>query len=83
MRVTVQAPADAVLAHLHPLLPGRVAPIDDHSCTVQLGGDTLPVVTRRVLELAVLDAEFTIDALDDLRDRLHSRIHQVLDVLSS
>ncbi|SDX78857.1 Predicted DNA-binding transcriptional regulator YafY, contains an HTH and WYL domains [Saccharopolyspora shandongensis] len=81
-RVTVQAPAETVREHLHPLLPDRVAPIDEHSCTVRLGEDALPAITRRVLDLAVLDAAFTIDAPDDLRDHLRSRLGRLLDVLS-
>ncbi|MEU5849871.1 helix-turn-helix transcriptional regulator [Saccharopolyspora shandongensis] len=81
-QITVQAPAETVREHLHPLLPDRVAPIDEHSCTVRLGEDALPAITRRVLDLAVLDADFTIDAPDDLRDHLRSRLGRLLDVLS-
>ncbi|PKW15601.1 helix-turn-helix transcriptional regulator [Saccharopolyspora spinosa] len=81
-RVTVQASAATVREHLHPLLPSRVTTIDDGSCTVQLGEDTLPAITRRVLDLAVLDADFSIDAPDDLRDHLRSRLRGLLDALN-
>ncbi|MEV0703179.1 WYL domain-containing protein [Saccharopolyspora sp. NPDC050389] len=81
-RVTVQAAAESVRKHLHPLLPDRVAAIDEHSCSVRLGEDTLPAITRRVLDLAVLDADFAIDAPDDLRDHLQSSLRRLLDVLS-
>jgi predicted DNA-binding transcriptional regulator YafY len=81
-RVTLQAPAEAVRAHLHPLLPNRVAAIDDNSCTVQLGEDTLPAITRQFVGLAALDVELTIDASPDLRDHLTSRFRRVLDALA-
>jgi hypothetical protein len=81
VRVTVQASAATVREHLHPLLPSRVTAIDDRKCTVQLGADTLPAITRRILDLAVLDADFSIDAPDDLRDHLRSRLRGMLDAL--
>ncbi|MGP4019641.1 helix-turn-helix transcriptional regulator [Saccharopolyspora sp. 5N708] len=81
-QVTVQAPAETVLDHLHPLLPQRVTPVGDRGCTVQLGEDTLPAITRQIIELADLDAELAIDATAELRGHLDARLRRVLDALS-
>ncbi|MCI2418092.1 WYL domain-containing protein [Saccharopolyspora sp. K220] len=81
-QVTVHTPAETVLEHLHLLLPQRVAPIDDRSCTVQLSEETLAAITRHIIELADLDAELIIDAPAELRRQLDARIRQVLNALS-
>ncbi|MFD9475922.1 WYL domain-containing protein [Streptomyces nojiriensis] len=55
---TVHAPAVAVLARTQGL-PGRVTPIDDATCTVDLSGGSLARIAQLV---AALDADYTPDA---------------------
>ena len=65
--VTVQAPARSVLARTG-ALPGRVEPIDEHTCTVHVSDDS---VDRMTQHLVALGADFTIHtAPADLRRRL-------------
>ncbi|MFC0842334.1 helix-turn-helix transcriptional regulator [Streptomyces noboritoensis] len=55
---TVHAPAAAVLARTQGL-PGRVIPIDDATCTVDLSGGSLSRIAQL---MAALDADYTLDA---------------------
>ena len=56
---TVAAPAEVVQARAWGALPGRVTPIDEHTCTVDLSGDWLPRISAT---LASLDIDYTLDA---------------------
>ncbi|MDQ3789237.1 MAG: WYL domain-containing protein [Actinomycetota bacterium] len=56
---TIAAPVDAVCARVWGALPGRITPVDEHTCTVDLSGDQLP---RIAAILAGLDADYTLDA---------------------
>ena len=56
---TVAAPAETVHARAWGALSGRVTPIDEHNCTVDLSGDWLP---RIPAILASLDTDYTLDA---------------------
>ncbi|MER7012875.1 WYL domain-containing protein [Saccharopolyspora sp. NPDC000359] len=80
-RVGVHAPADVVRERLHPLLPNRVSPTGANSCTVDLGEDSLPQLTRQIAALTALDVEFTVDASDELRAQLRAQLRRGLDAL--
>jgi predicted DNA-binding transcriptional regulator YafY len=56
---TVAAPAETVHARAWGALPGRVTPIDEQSCTIDLSGDWLP---RIAAIIATLDTDYTLDA---------------------
>ena len=66
-RATVQAAAEAVLARLPTALPGRVEALDEHTCVVRFGADSLD---RIALELVALGADFTLDGPPELLDHL-------------
>jgi predicted DNA-binding transcriptional regulator YafY len=72
---TVAAPAPAVLARVPMLLPSKVTPTGDDTCTVVLGADALG---QLVQDIVALDAEFTLDAPDELLDRLDAVAHRLL-----
>lgn len=68
LRATVPAPADVVRARLPMSIPARVQALDDDSCTVALGADTLAALVQDVVALgpgAELDAP--ADVLEHLR----------------
>ncbi|MFI6325787.1 helix-turn-helix transcriptional regulator [Nonomuraea sp. NPDC050556] len=72
----VEAPAEVVLARLVDALPGRVEKIDDRTCRLRLGADTLPPIAR---DLASLGAPFTLeDAPVALRSHLQSLAQALL-----
>ena len=48
-------------------LPGRITPVDAHTCTLDLSGDWLP---RIAAILASLDADYTLDADPDVLHQL-------------
>jgi predicted DNA-binding transcriptional regulator YafY len=60
---TVQAPAEAVTARLTVPLPGRVRALDDATCTVSMGADSLDLLIK---DLVALGAEFTLDGPAEL-----------------
>ena len=64
---TIAAPADTVRARTWGSLPGRITPIDTHTCTLDLSGDQLP---RIAAILASLDADYTLDADPDVLNHL-------------
>ncbi|MGW1681236.1 helix-turn-helix transcriptional regulator [Saccharopolyspora sp. NPDC002376] len=81
-QVSVQAPAEVVREHLHPLLPSRVMLTGVNSCTVELGEDSLLQITRQIAALTALDVEFTVDTSDEVREQLRSSLHRGLDALT-
>lgn len=64
---TITAPADTVRTRTWGALPGRITPVDEHTCTLDLSGDWLP---RIAAILASLDADYTLDADSDVLDHL-------------
>ncbi|GAT70545.1 DNA-binding transcriptional regulator [Planomonospora sphaerica] len=66
---TVREPAEAVRARLPNTMPGRIEPVDEHTCTVRLGSDSLDAIAA---ELAALGADFTLDGPPELLDRLRA-----------
>ncbi|KAA5825926.1 WYL domain-containing protein [Saccharopolyspora hirsuta] len=80
-RVAVRAPAEAVREHLHPLIPSRVSPTGEDSCTVELGEDSLSQLTRQIAAVAALDVEFTVDTSDEVRAQLRAHLRRGLDAL--
>lgn len=61
VQATVRASAEAVHERLRAPLPGRIQPVDDHTCTVRFSADTLEEITRDILAMTVLGASFTLD----------------------
>jgi predicted DNA-binding transcriptional regulator YafY len=72
---TVTAPAASVLARVPTLLPSKVTPTGDDTCTVVLGADALG---QLVQDIVAMDAEFTLDAPDELLDHLDAVAHRLL-----
>jgi predicted DNA-binding transcriptional regulator YafY len=66
-RATVPAPADDVRARLPMSIPARIRPIDDTSCSVLLGADSLDQLVRDVV---VLGPGTQLDASPDVLERL-------------
>lgn len=60
---TVDAPAETVTARLAMTIPGRISAIDEHTCTVRLGADSLDVIAQ---QLVALGADFTVDGPAEL-----------------
>jgi predicted DNA-binding transcriptional regulator YafY len=60
---TISAPADTVRTRTWGALPGRITPVDEHTCTLDLSGDWLP---RIAAILASLDTDYTLDADADV-----------------
>lgn len=68
-RVTVYASAEAVLVRAATLIPGRVRPVDEHTCVVHLGADSLDALTW---DLVALGADFHLDGPPALLDQLRA-----------
>jgi predicted DNA-binding transcriptional regulator YafY len=68
-RATVSAPAETIAARLNSAIPGRVQPLNDHTCTVTLGADSPEPIAA---DLITLSAPFTLDAPPELLDKLHT-----------
>ncbi|HYZ03202.1 MAG TPA: YafY family protein [Candidatus Binatia bacterium] len=65
---TVHAPAAHVRDRLRRALPGRITEVDEHTCRVRLGSDSLDHLTG---DLVALDSELTLDeASPEVRDHL-------------
>ena len=70
-RMTMQLSADSVRAGIFGPIPGDV---DDHGpdrCTVRLSANSPQLVTQFVAAIAALGAEFSLEAPDEITDRLH------------
>jgi predicted DNA-binding transcriptional regulator YafY len=65
-RVTVHAPAAVVTARIHPAV-GVVEPIDDHSCVLVCGADTVETVA---VYIGLLDVDFDVTEPPELVQRL-------------
>jgi predicted DNA-binding transcriptional regulator YafY len=65
-RVTVHAPAAVVTARIHPAV-GAVKEIDDHSCVLATGADTVDTIA---VYLGLLDADFEVSEPPELVTRL-------------
>jgi len=65
-RVTVHAPAAVVSARINPAV-GIVEAIDDHSCVLTTGADSVKTVA---VYLGLLDADFTVSEPPELVERL-------------
>ncbi|WP_439028857.1 WYL domain-containing protein [Gordonia terrae] len=68
-RAIVSAPAETIAARLNSAVPGRVRPLNDHTCTVTLGADSPEPIAA---DLIALSAPFTLDAPPELLDNLHT-----------
>ncbi|GAU69755.1 putative DeoR family transcriptional regulator [Streptomyces sp. NBRC 110611] len=66
---TVQTSAQTVRARTRGEILGTITPIDQHSCTVDLSGDSLRRITTF---LAAIDADYTLDADPDVRQHLRT-----------
>ncbi|MCG5218700.1 helix-turn-helix transcriptional regulator [Streptosporangium sp. KLBMP 9127] len=66
---TVRAPAALVRDRLRTLIPGRIVPLDDHTCAVSFGADSLDLI---VGDLVALDAGFSVTGPAELLDRLRT-----------
>jgi sulfatase maturation enzyme AslB (radical SAM superfamily) len=49
------------------LARGRIEPIDEQTCTVNVSDDSLEYITRHLVDL---DADFSIDGPPELHDQL-------------
>jgi predicted DNA-binding transcriptional regulator YafY len=67
-RVTVHAPADVVTARIHPAV-GVVEPIDDHSCVLATGADSVDTVA---VYLGLLNVDFDVTGPPELIARLRT-----------
>ncbi len=77
VRATVDAPAETVLARTASLIPGRVEPVDEHTCTVHVGADTPEFV---ITHLVALGADFALDdAPPELLDHLQTAGQRLID----
>ncbi len=65
-RVTVHAPADVVTARIHPAV-GVVEAVDDHTCVLATGADSVDTVA---VYLGLLDLDFTVTGPAELLARL-------------
>lgn len=68
--VTLRAPAHAVERRLRVQIPGRVEPIDDQTCTVRLGADSLDLIAQHLAALATLGIELTVEGPPELLNHL-------------
>ncbi|GGM73055.1 DNA-binding transcriptional regulator [Longimycelium tulufanense] len=78
-QAVVRAPARTVLARLPTLIPHRVEPIDEHTCTVRFGSDS---VDRIAQDLVALGADYTLTCSQDLRDHLRAVAQRLLGAAS-
>jgi predicted DNA-binding transcriptional regulator YafY len=65
-RITVHAPSAVVAARINPAV-GVVEAIDEHSCVLACGADTVDTVA---VYLGLLDADFDVDGPPELIERL-------------
>jgi len=65
-RITVHAPADAIAARINPAV-GVVEPVDERSCVLATGADSVETVA---VYLGLLDADFTVTGPPELIARL-------------
>jgi predicted DNA-binding transcriptional regulator YafY len=65
-RVTVHAPAEVVLAHINPAV-GTVGPVDEKTCVLNTGADTLHSLA---VHLGLLDLDFTVTEPPELVEHL-------------
>jgi len=72
---TVAAPAGVVEARMPGLVPGRITPVDDGTCTVRLGADD---PARLLADLVALDADYALDAAPDVHQRLRTAARRLL-----
>jgi predicted DNA-binding transcriptional regulator YafY len=69
LRATVPAPADAVRARLPMSVLARIQPVDESSCTVTLGADSLHHLVRDVVTLGPgTEIEASPEVLAELRE---------------
>jgi predicted DNA-binding transcriptional regulator YafY len=73
---TVRASAETVTARLQDPVPGKVAPVDATTCTVQLRADTLEPLVR---DVAAFGADCTLDGPPELLDHLRLLARRLLD----
>jgi predicted DNA-binding transcriptional regulator YafY len=66
---TVDAPAAHVRARLPEALPGRVTAIDERTCRVRLGSDSLDRLTQ---DLLAIGAELSVEGPPEVREHLAS-----------
>jgi predicted DNA-binding transcriptional regulator YafY len=74
--VTVEASAAEVRARLPRLLPARLQPVGEHTCTVTLGADAVGPI---VADLVALGAPRTLDTDDEVREQLRTTGRWLLD----
>ncbi len=75
--IRVAATVEQVRARLPRLLPARLQPVDEHSCTVTFGADDVQPI---VMDLVALGAPFVLDEADDeLREQLRAAGQWLLD----
>jgi predicted DNA-binding transcriptional regulator YafY len=77
VRVTVRAPAEAVLARTYASLPGEVEPVDAHTCVVRLRADSLDLITQH---LAAWGADFILEGPQEVLDHLHVVGRRLMEV---
>lgn len=71
-RMAVRLPADSVRGGVFGPIPGD---IDDHApdrCTVRLSANSPELVTQYIAAIAALGAEFSLEAPDEITERLHN-----------
>jgi predicted DNA-binding transcriptional regulator YafY len=71
-RVHVPLGRDAVRARRPGVLVDRITPAGRHACTVDLGADDLDSLVVQIVELLQLRPGATVDASDDVHERLRS-----------
>ncbi|MBF6333390.1 WYL domain-containing protein [Nocardia transvalensis] len=64
---TVAAPAEAVRSRVGGALPGRITPVDESACAVEISDDS---PARIAAILVGLDADYTLDADPEVLDHL-------------
>lgn len=78
-RLTVDLAAADVRAGIFGPIPGDIDDLGSNRCMVRLTGESPDLVTQYIALVAALGAEFTLDAPEEIMDRLHhlgARLHR-------
>lgn len=68
--ISLRLSADTVRARLFAHIPGDIDEHGSDECTVRLSADSAELVIQYIAAIAALDAEFTVDAPDEIADRV-------------
>jgi predicted DNA-binding transcriptional regulator YafY len=71
-RATIGAPASEVTSRVHGPIPGQVEALDERTCTVRLGADSLDLIAQAVAGLATLGVPLSVEASPEVLGHLRS-----------